>query len=238
VSDGLIASKDVIGRERPDAGLLLPACEELCLTTLGCYGVAYPGCYLLNRKGIEFQTTSSLFRTAVMVKSYLEPKVQNVAGQPEVLAMNAETEPAMVSYLNRPTGCVVNSAGDVLIADTWNQRIRRVSGWSAGCVESEKIRKDEKLEYVAAIENISSACTSEPLITSLYTHVQREALENNNLQPMEDMFCNFRNASDLGFLDAFTNNTLVLCTLCAKIAPRPAICPWQSMCNCRDEIVK
>ena len=56
--------------------------------------------------------------------------ITSVAGTPQIPGFAGDCGPAGAALLNKPSGVFVNPAGDVLIADKGNHRIRRVDGAS------------------------------------------------------------------------------------------------------------
>mmetsp|Transcript_23336 Transcript_23336/g.66456 ORF Transcript_23336/g.66456 Transcript_23336/m.66456 type:complete len:1128 (-) Transcript_23336:161-3544(-) len=249
---GLYATAD--GHHMPDLlpnggpvwsyALNLVECQDLCTRTVDCFAIAYPGCYLLNNSNISSQSQDILVapdrmavKTIVYVKKYLDQKVEGVVGSPQVYTFNGD-DTIRDTYLNKPSACVVDSKGDVSFADVWNQRIRKITGYSLDCVFA---LDSGRHAYISATEESRRNCTSSPGMTELYARMQREVVEQRSLATVKAELCNYVPVVDPGYLE--TNNTMVLCTLCSSLwaagnPQRPEICPSEELCYCASSIME
>ena len=58
----------------------------------------------------------------------------------------------------RPTACTFDNEGDLLIADTWNQRIRKITDMYAGCHHHADLNTEAEIaEYIARVNDVSDA---------------------------------------------------------------------------------
>eukprot|EP00418_Pyrodinium_bahamense_P004952 CAMPEP_0179013624 /NCGR_PEP_ID=MMETSP0796-20121207/1825_1 /TAXON_ID=73915 /ORGANISM="Pyrodinium bahamense, Strain pbaha01" /LENGTH=1076 /DNA_ID=CAMNT_0020709139 /DNA_START=45 /DNA_END=3273 /DNA_ORIENTATION=+ len=224
----------------PEAGLNLAECEELCIKTANCHAIAFPGCYLLHRQGIAAQTGKPRgVTTAVFAKSRRGETLEGVVGRSEVYAFKGDGDYLREAYLNRPAGCAVNSKGEVLFTDVWNQRIRKITGYQLDCLYAVTVGRDV---YTRAIAAVARSCNAMAAMGELYAAAQQEVVLHRNASAVDRVLCEFRNASavDPDYLE--TNNTFVLCTFCQEWAEgdpaRPDICPPQELCACRENIVE
>ena len=103
-----------------------------------CTGIAFPGCYLLNKTSIKLLSSSSY---SLMVKEkapgtvrvwtqkvlvaplaasldpcQVQPRVKSAIGYSQADSYNNNSI-AQLSYLNRPLSCAVDSAGDLIFTD-------------------------------------------------------------------------------------------------------------------------
>jgi len=258
VSDRGYHARDMVAGPYPEAALLLNECQDLCISNGDCFAIAYPGCYLLSASASQHagiaasrdDTTGN--STMVFVKRHLDDTVTGVAGFPEVYASSDDGN-ARAAYLNRPGDCVVDSSGSVHFADVWNQQIRQISGHDVDCIhaytsEGTKAQYDLEVQrYEWALGNATRACTQEAQIQTLYSYVQQSVLEQRSTTELESRFCQYGNgpsdSASVAFYSNFTSNVLVLCRACETfdILARPTVCPWPSLCDCRDataEILK
>eukprot|EP00933_Yihiella_yeosuensis_P072463 TRINITY_DN8084_c0_g2_i1.p1 TRINITY_DN8084_c0_g2~~TRINITY_DN8084_c0_g2_i1.p1 ORF type:complete len:1208 (+),score=188.14 TRINITY_DN8084_c0_g2_i1:226-3849(+) len=236
-SDGQIISKDTLGGGSKDAALMLKTCQDLCLNNTACNGIVYPGCYLLKASEVPNQKEESA--TSVFVKEFQEPQIRNAAGQHKVYAYKENGGKSDQAYLNRPSACVVNSKGDLLVADTKNHRIRKVAGYNVECVYHDKFEKSHVLEWQTALETISTTAKLDAATLAIYTNAQQDVLENRSTEVFYNTICNYDNAA----LTAFTRNSYVLCTLCNTVqqessGSRPTICPSENLCKVRSAIAQ
>ncbi|CAK9008812.1 Uncharacterized protein SCF082_LOCUS10029 [Durusdinium trenchii] len=235
VTDSLVGSKDMISGPHLDQSLLLIECQELCLENIECTGIAFPGCYLINKTTIKLLSGSSY---SLMVKEKVQPVVKGAIGYSEADSYNNESR-AQQSYLNRPLSCAVDSAGDFIFADN-NHRIRKISGWATSCSMAGEFSIHQVQLYESSLVQADAACNnaSVPALQELYVQAQQDVLENNSLDLVQQYFCNFGASNFSTQMQSFTNNVYILCTACASLSPRPPACPWQELCDCRDAMVQ
>lgn len=248
-------ARDMVGGPLPEAGLVLRECQDRCVSKPDCHAIAFPGCYLLSESA-SLRAESAQgggevgagLSTMAFVKRFKQDKVVGVAGFPRVYSFKGEGEPAEDAYLDRPVGCAVDSKGSVHFVDAWNQRVRKISGYQTDCVHAHT-NDDGKASYDAdiaayshAIGNVMTNCTRDPHISALFASLKQQTLDQHNATPVSEEFCSFTRGpletAAQDFYQAYTRNTLVLCRVCESLTPRPAVCPWESMCACRDAIVQ
>jgi len=240
-------SKDLIRGPIDTAGLLLDDCMDLCIQELECHSIAFPGCYLLNKRFFdsELEPVGTGFRqvqanqTLMFVKGQRDRKVEDVAGQHRVDSFRADDdELASRALLNRPSSCLQDSQGSLVFADTWNHRIRRISSLFPGCSFNSLLPVDDTKAYSDQLGVINSYCTNSTSMSTLMATLQRDVVERRNLDSMNSQFCNFVYTPDPTFLEGYTTNMIVLCKVCGELLPaeRPALCPSQEMCDCRAKI--
>jgi len=246
ITDSGYNTQDMVAGPMQSAALVIDDCKDLCIANSACHSIAYPGCYLLSRKIVDlpFMATTALqytgHTTATFVKKYMEAKVEGIAGYPGVYTFQGEDSQLNQAYLNRPSSCVVNSKGDLVFADVWNQRIRSISGHLNDCLYSAPgVTDTEEQEYVGAINNATTACNAtEGGMAELFRTLQEQVVESRNTTLLEAKLCEYGDSPDPSYLQAYTQNVLVLCDICAEVDPRPAVCPPVSMCSCRNALVQ
>jgi len=135
----------------------------------------------------------------------------------------------------------MNSRGELLFADVWNQRIRKISGYQRQCLYSANVNADIRIQYADRLTRLVTTCNSTTALDTLYTDIEQEVLGHRSTALMGSDFCEFAAMPDPGYMVNWTKNTLVLCTLCDELWPasqagqRPAaICPARQMCDCRQ----
>jgi len=238
VSHGPIISKDMISGPHLEYGLLLTECQELCLDNTLCTGIAFPGCYLLKKASVKL-LSGSTEQYNLMIKEKVQPKVKSAAGYSKADSYNNETY-VQESYLNRPLSCAVDAAGDLIFAD-FNHRLRKTTGWATNCSVSGGFSSTQVQQYETAVKQVNSVCNSStnPQMQMLYVEAQREVIENQSLQLLQQNFCDF-GASPFAseMQQSFTNNVFILCKACEALSPRPTGCPWLELCACRDAMVQ
>merc|ERR1719482_1864297 len=122
---------------------------DMCIITQGCNAIAFPGCYLLNKSHSEIieqlpevDPPEDRSYTALVVKKDLQTMARGIAGYPGVRSSTDDATydglpHADKALLNRPTGCAVDKHGDLFILDTWNQKVRQVTGLQTECIYQE-----------------------------------------------------------------------------------------------------
>lgn len=228
----------MVGGPYPNAAMTLANCEALCVVMAQCTAIAFPGCYLLNLAKAHSQTPST--QTAVYVKRFTRATVESVAGYAGVSTF-ADGPQANLAYLNQPAACSVASNGDVVFADVWNQRIRKITAYNKDCTTSGSSDEPDIRAYVSAIGNVSIACTSASTMRDLYQRMQHEVVELSQTNIVSNEFCKFAATPNATWLKDYTQNVMVLCSVCGDLFlpdHRPDICPPSSMCLCRDAIVE
>mmetsp|Transcript_12053 Transcript_12053/g.21393 ORF Transcript_12053/g.21393 Transcript_12053/m.21393 type:complete len:1218 (+) Transcript_12053:77-3730(+) len=245
-----ITSSDVISRGSDGAkeALLLETCKDRCLENTECVGIAYPGCYLLRKTPVadtEANSPPGHFKPKlVFVKEFSSPKVKEAAGKAQVKSYYGDGDVIGQSLLARPQSCVVDSKGDLIVSDTWNQRIRRIAGYNPDCLALGGVRhgEAEAQAYMDAVNAVQASCdnASDPDMRDLYAVVQEQVLEKRNLTLVKSHFCSFGSSPNASFMEVnYTNNMIVLCKLCAEVVgPRPSVCPWETLCSCRSALVQ
>jgi len=237
--DHVLPSSDVISSHEKEA-LLIEPCKDLCLHDVECVGIAYPGCYLLRTTP---EAAKSDQKTQVFVKEYSNPKVEEVAGKPQVSSFYGNNQVIGQALLSRPGSCVIDSKGALIVSDTWNQRIRRITGYNPGCLAlgGAKYGEEDAQAYRDALLAVKESCddASDPAMQELYATVQQQVQESRNLTLVKSHFCNFGSSPNASDMEAsYTNNLIVLCKLCEGVVPRPYVCPWESLCACRSSLVQ
>lgn len=236
VSHGPVVSKDMLSGPHLEYGLLLTECQVLCLENMQCTGIAFPGCYLLKKTTIKLLSSTAGSSYSLMMKEKVQPEVKSAIGYSQADSYNNVTY-ATQSYLNRPLSCAVDSAGDLIFAD-FNHRLRKTSGWATNCSVSGKFSFQQVRQYEAALSQVNDACNASEMQT-LYAQAQKEVIENNSIQLVQQYFCDFGASAFATQMEQnFTNNVYVLCKACESLWPRPSSCPWPSLCACRDAMVQ
>jgi hypothetical protein len=242
VSDDGLNAKDMVAGPYVNASLSLEDCMDLCILNSLCFSLAYPGCYLLNRQNVLPQADGHLLdsRSIVYVRENAGAKVKGIVGYPSVYSFGGEESSARFynAMVNRPTECVVDSQGDVILADVWNQRIRKITRKVESCRQNTiGITESEVNQtWVEQSKLVDAECQSSVTMSDLYSQMKNEVLTSKITTTMEEHFCKYQPTSvaDPNWLNNFTHNTLALCLACFELAPRPDICPPVSMCRCHD----
>ncbi|CAE7908805.1 SOQ1 [Symbiodinium sp. KB8] len=221
----LLYSQDTIQGGNMNKALLLMDCQELCLQEPDCTGIAFPGCYLLKKVGIQLLSDSDM--TSLYIKEKMRPGLQPVAGYSEADAYAEEADRALESYLNKPYSCAVDSKGDLLISDGLNQRLRKVQGYNTQCSTNEQFTVQQVQDFELRIAAADAACNnaSAPELVAIYAAAQADVVENGNVQLVQDQFCNFGSSPKLAEMAGYTTNLFVLCQVCQELNPRPVACP-------------
>eukprot|EP00490_Sorites_sp_Unknown_P010464 CAMPEP_0114639066 /NCGR_PEP_ID=MMETSP0191-20121206/963_1 /TAXON_ID=126664 /ORGANISM="Sorites sp." /LENGTH=230 /DNA_ID=CAMNT_0001850891 /DNA_START=320 /DNA_END=1012 /DNA_ORIENTATION=+ len=173
------------------------------------------------------------------MKENVQPQVKSAMGYSQADSYNNVTY-AQHSYLNRPLSCAVDSAGDLIFAD-FNHRLRKTSGWATNCSVSGGFSSQQVRQYEAVLNEVNNACyvSAPAALQTLYAQAQREVIENNSLQMVQQYFCNFGSSAVATEMEQHsTNNVFILCSACESLSPRPSSCPWPSLCACRDAMVQ
>mmetsp|Transcript_53184 Transcript_53184/g.164848 ORF Transcript_53184/g.164848 Transcript_53184/m.164848 type:complete len:304 (+) Transcript_53184:1129-2040(+) len=229
------------------AALNLLDCKDLCIKTVDCFAIAYPGCYLLNRTALSipsqemvypsWSSNAGLTQTMVFVKKLVDEKISAVAGSDKVFAFKGEGSLLSHAYLNKPGSCAISSTGDVFFTDVWNQRIRKIGGRNVDCLFAVSSGGED---FLAATKLVSQQCTSTPDMKTHYERAQAEVVNHRSLTYVENNFCNYVPAVGAGYLQ--TTNVQVLCVLCAEARAAsgsawPQICPPEALCQCTSAMV-
>lgn len=233
----LLYSQDTIQGGNMNKALLLMDCQELCLQEPDCTGIAFPGCYLLKKVGIQLLSDSDM--TSLYIKEKMRPGLQPMAGYSEADAYAEEADRALASYLNKPYSCAVDSKGDLLISDGLNQRLRKVQGYNTQCSTNEQFTVQQVQDFELRIAAADAACNNDsaPELVAIYAAAQADVVENGNVQLVQDQFCNFGSSPKLAEMAGYTTNLFVLCQVCQELNPRPVACPWPELCMCRTAIM-
>jgi len=230
--------------------LMLEDCLAECLKHANCDTVAFPDCWLLHWdmqvSDIQFAHT---LRSNVVIKEAVDWTVQNVVGKLRVHAFTGEGSsrnsestwfPVRRATLFRPSHCTVDTRGNLIIADTWNNRIRKIRGLGNGCIYQTNAytRKaiDTYLEAVALVENSCSQMPDEQLES--YKTAQQQALSRGETYFVSRSICEVEPRQRQEGMP--TPNLIILCVTCKRLAAkgrgwRPR-CPQKTVCNCNAAI--
>lgn len=234
----------------PALSLRLEACQELCIQTPGCHSIAFPGCFLLNRTNFKFEKPGGL-ETRVYVRIEKDITVDSTIGKYKSATFKGNNAPAKESLINRATQCKVDKVtGDLLVADTWNHRIRRLKGMNLNChFLTNVFSVSEILAYLEKVKDVEKYCAKGGETAGLFTAVQKATVEERDYKKFFIDFCvNRRGGVEYGIPpspDDFTgdkfyavNDLGVLCSLCGTYAedqrPGSQLCPSVERCKCRD----
>jgi hypothetical protein len=200
----------------------------------------------------------------LMVKRSSNIEAEGLVGYPEVAAFQTDEEvvppemnrislqneasSARLAYLNRPTACAFDSEGSVILADTWNQRIRKVSSMYSDCHHHRELNTEDEIQaYVDLVKEVKDNCSMGDA-SSWYKDLESAVLGNDTTtagaskvvqwEDFENFVCNY--TSKMTAADAVeppTRNLYVLCHVCKKIEnPSGILCPSVEICNCRHGI--
>jgi len=234
--------------------LLVDACKALCENHTLCVSMVNPGCYLFARSnwGNLQATFSPHFRTMVYSKVSTNDLVRGVAGLPGVFAfegdmgaaqsrMEARSSLAARSLVNRPSSCAVNSKGHLLIADTWNQRIRKVSNLNQMCMElAELFSPPQIATWMAKVNNVTTHCRaafdSDVFPGDTWPRIESEAVKDRIFPTMYRYVCHDESLINT---ELQTTNLQVLCPICESYnSSRPSLCPSEQLCMCRQAFLE
>lgn len=228
----------------PAETLSLEGCQTECIRNTSCWGIAFPGCYLLQGDASSWieHTLHQSVRTAVFTKRSDIERVEGVAGQYQVNSFSDEGSRAQGSFLNKPTGCAFDSAGRLYIADTWNHRIRRIDGLRIAChFDATSNTLADLNTWISLINASHTSCSNGDTTRTIYYDMQK-AVSAGDMSTYEQRFCYYNPPGDAAsFLSDDTSNTLVLCKLCDELffnaTSRPPVCPPTQLCECQASIV-
>jgi hypothetical protein len=249
----------MVGKANSNGSLVLTTCLQNCVKEPNCTAFAFPGCYFLNLTNFESNTGVPIETDQVelvvdgpdapvsmmFVKQSPHSDMTGVAGYPLINTFESSNRVKTgLAYLNRPTTCAFDSEGNLLLADTWNQRIRKLSGMYSDCHHHVKLNTAAEIEdYISKTATVETMCTSPDVAASYYSAQDAVLLEGNAgvfapplWNKFENLFCNY--TKDAAYMSRGTMNLFVLCEVCV---PEPGklrarICPPLALCECRDAI--
>lgn len=254
-----------------DASLVLVTCQDRCIEDPHCNAIGFPGCYLLNLtttpdsqpdmvdahvKIANVEGISMLY-----VKQRESAFVDGMVGYPKVATFQSEEgseqqgkQEARLAYLNRPTTCTFDSEGNLLIADTWNQRIRKVTDAYGDChYHTDMNTKADIQDYINKTKEVEEKCgKSTAGVNKTYNEAQDavlrysnadvEATREKHLDTFEALLCDYSSKNIRWFKDLksdYTLNLYVICNVCAIQATQGEqgkMCPEKELCECRAAI--
>eukprot|EP00746_Dinoflagellata_sp_MGD_P119914 gnl/MRDRNA2_/MRDRNA2_55649_c0_seq1.p1 gnl/MRDRNA2_/MRDRNA2_55649_c0~~gnl/MRDRNA2_/MRDRNA2_55649_c0_seq1.p1 ORF type:complete len:1420 (-),score=195.60 gnl/MRDRNA2_/MRDRNA2_55649_c0_seq1:47-4306(-) len=239
----------------PEYTLNLKSCQELCIQTPDCYSIAFPGCFLLNRTNFRFEKPGGL-ESRVYVRIEKDVTVQSVLGKYKSATFKGNNAPAKESLINQATQCKVDKdTGDLLVADTWNHRIRRINELNLNCHYLTNVFSvEEILTYIQKVEAVEEYCVKAAESSAAFMDAQMQSVEERKYKLFFDNFCIFaKNGLPLGippsppdFAGApfgAISSMATLCSLCAEVEaggedrPGHPLCPSAARCQCRTAMM-
>jgi len=235
-----------ISGPHPLYALDVNSCQSYCEQNENCTSVAYPGCYLFSHppsywESIQQNANDASKKTSVWVKEHISVKDSGVTGSPSVNAYSDDTDTdseAMPALINRPTSCALDSAGNLIIADIWNHRLRNVSQVQQSCqYNMDLFTKEEVSDYRDRVNTMDQLCFtgSTAPFASTKASMQYGLLQDFD-QAAYEALCHAPTPVVAEGIN--TKNLQVLCDVCGPLSPRPSHCPSTSLCNCRTSIVR
>jgi hypothetical protein len=246
----------IVGGPYKNRSLLLKECKEACEQqgSPNCTSIVFPGCYLFGN-GVtwtsQLATEQEERKTKVFVKARVHSKAKRVVGGPEVeafsnniygadLTVTDDKRYAKDSLINRPTGCAFNSKGELIFADTWNHRLRKISGMHVDCQYNMDLFPPNKVvQYRSLINDVDSKCFTNlnASFRNIAAAMQQKVVQQRDMSQIDAELCRYDTPATENLP---TKNLLVLCRVCTELQNRANLqgCPSEELCECREALVR